>query len=243
MAQSDGTPGTPGGQPDGGNGVPGWVAQLPDPMKAEKSFTSFKTLGDFAGDYMAKGKELETLKDQVANSIPKLTENATDEQKTAYFKALGVPEKPTEYEFPKTDGADHDPKMIEWAQKTFHDAHLSKEQGALIGKAWNGFVAEMVKAQTDADTKGRQEAEATLKKELGDKYAETVELTARLLKETATPEELKFLQDSKLGNHPALVRLIAKLAAKTGEDSTGKGNPARGAAPSIGMNYTMPQFK
>lgn len=240
MAQSDGTPASGGGQPDGGNAAPAWIAQLPDDLKGEKSFTGFKTIGDFATDYLTKGKEIDSLK---GNSIPKLPENATDEQKKAYFKAIGVPEKPTEYEFPKTDGADHDPRMIEWAQKTFHDAHLSKEQGALIGKAWNGFMAEMVKAQTDADTKGRQEAEATLKKELGDKYAETVELTARLLKETATPEELKFLQDSKLGNHPALVRLIAKLAAKTGEDSTSRGTPARGAAPKVGMNYTMPDFK
>ena len=249
MAEGDGTGIT--GKPDGGTEVPAWIAQLPDPMKGDKSFTSFKTLGDFAGGFLnmgkekeTLGKELETLKGQVANSLPKLPENATDEQKTKFFQALGMPAKPEEYQFPKGEGIEHDPAMISWAQGVFHRARLTTEQASAVSQAWDAFVTQMAKDEAEVQVKARSDAEAAIKKELGDKYSAAEELTKRLLKNHASPEELKFLEESKLGDHPVLIRLLFKLAQKTGEDGgIPAGTPGSGSGVKIGMNYqNMPKF-
>lgn len=227
-----------------------WLAQLPEDLRANEAFTGHATLGEFAKAHLeAKGKLNEfdgkfkeaegkaaDLSAKLTNTIPKLGEKATDEEKAAFYKALGRPEKSEEYEFPKGEGVEHDPAMVAWARDLFHRANLSKEQGSTISKAWDAFMAQMATNQQETAKKARDESEAALKKELGDKYPATAELAARLLKDVARPEEVQHLADSGIGNDPILIRLIARLAAKTGEDSTTK-TTSGGGEPRLGMIY------
>jgi hypothetical protein len=222
----------------------GWRAALPNEFKEHEFVKTFQKPGDFVKSALEIKTERDSLKTKVDGAIFKPGEKATDAEVSAYHKAIGVPEKPTDYEFPKAQGMEHDPKMIEWAQKTFHAAHLPKESAAVISQAWDGFIQGMAKAEVDARKKATDEATATLKKELGADFDKSIELTRRLLSEKATKEELKHLEDTGLGNDPMLIRLIVKLAKATGQDSALGGNPPAGPAPKIGMNYeTMKEFQ
>src|ERR1700691_545729 len=79
-----------------------WTASLPADLKDNKAFSSYKTIGDLAKDHLAladKVKEFDGLKAKLEDSIPKLPDDASDEERTIYFNALGRPEKAEEYEF------------------------------------------------------------------------------------------------------------------------------------------------
>lgn len=225
------------GQPAAGGGGEqlGWRAQLSDDLKANETFTGYKTVSDFAKahlDALGKAKELEG---KLSTAIFKPGEKATTEEQAVFLKALGVPEKPEEYVF---EGEKNSPEMVSWAQKVFHKLGVPKETGVALGKEWNAFLGEMEKAQEKLAAEAKAKAEEELKKELGgeEKYKEVTTLVSRLLKEAAKPEELEHLNATGIGNDPIVVRLISRLAKKTGEDTSLPGS--RGSERvTIGFNY------
>ncbi len=224
----------------------GWRAALPDEYKEHEWAKAHTKVGDFFKAALETKANHDAMKTRLDGAIIKPGENAKPEEVAAYRKAIGVPDKAADYELPTVEGLDNSPEMVTWAQGIFHQVGLSKEQGSAIGKAWNTFVAGMVKAENEAMAKARTEAEAELKKGLGseEKFKEAVELTSRLLKAHATPEELEFLNESELGNHPTLIKLITRLAQKTGEDTSPQGTGGGAKSPAIGMNYeTMDTFR
>jgi hypothetical protein len=160
------------------------------------------------------------------------------------LRKIGKPEKATEYEFPKGEGVEHDPKLTAWAQDTFHKANLNKEQAKAISSAWDGFIQGIAKANDEAVKKAFTEAETKVKAELGAEYPAAIELTKRFITKYAKPEELAFLDETGMGNHPTLVRMIFDFAKKTGEDVSMQSSSQKGDKPAVGMNYTtMDQFK
>lgn len=225
----------------------GWRAALPNEFKEHEYVKTFNKPGDFVKSALEVKTERDALKTRMEGAIFKPGENAKPEEIAAYRKAMGVPEKATEYQFPATEGRENAPEMVSWAQKVFHEAGLSGEQAAKIGAGWNEFLTSMVKANDTKAIKDRDEATVALKKELGseEKFKESIELTGRLLKAHATPDEMKFLDEHpEYGNHPLLIRLITKLAQKTGEDISPQGSRGGTKAKPLGMNYeTMGEFK
>jgi hypothetical protein len=232
------------GNQDGSESL-GWRAALPAEFKEHEFVKTFTKPGDFVKSALEIKAEHESLKTKLDGAIFRPGEKATAEEVEAYYRAIGKPEKASEYVFPDGDGVKHDPKMVEWAQNVFHQAGLDKDQASAIGKAWDGFVGEMAKADLAAREQAKTEAEAALKAEMGEeKYAHAAELTRRFLKEVATPEDIAFLDESKMGSHPAMIRLVFKLAQKTGDDQSPRGGNPGSTPPKVGMNYeSMTDFK
>lgn len=232
-----------------------WRAQLPADLKENETFTPYKTIGDFAKKHLetvGNVKDLEgkvvkmtELEAKLSGAIFKPDEKATPEQREAYYRTLGKPEKATEYEFPKTDGIEHDPKMVEWAQSAFHAANLSKEQAQSIGAAWDGFMAGMVKAEQEAKAAAILETETKLKTEWAGEYDKNAELAKRAFKKFANQELGVFLEKSGLGNAPLLTKVFAAIGKAIGEDESLPGELHKETPPaSDGLNYTsMDQFK
>jgi hypothetical protein len=235
-------PGEPGGT-DQNQPIP-WLEQVEESLRGNEVLRGFNGPNALAKAHLEKLEEVKNLRGDLEARIKLPGHNATQEEREAFYRSIGKPEKAEEYEFPQVEGQENNPQMVEWAQKTFHEANLSKDQAAQIGKSWNAFMEEMVKADTEAKEKAEAEAETKIKAELGEQYAEAFELTRRLLSENATPEELAFLDESGAGNSPVIAKLIFKLAKLTGEDKS----PPRGGNPQdqvkVGMNYTsMAGFK
>ena len=72
-----------------------------------------------------------------------------------------------------------------------------------------------------------------MKTELGTAYPERLELASRfwtkhLGKDANLDEFLKEVPTGPLGNEPRLIRLVLKLAALTGEDTSMSGTPQKG---------------
>jgi hypothetical protein len=209
---------------------PGWVAGLPDTLKTNETLTKFKTVGDLANDYLATSTKANELEKKVSNSIPKLPDDATDEDRTLYYDALGRPKQPSEYEF---EGEDKN--APEWSSKwkqEFHSLGLTKTQAKVLSQKWNGAVQGMVDAH-NAKIKGEIEtATASLKSEWGDKFDTNVELAKRVYQKLNLSEFDKDFVEGTDKTRLSTLRLLMKVAQATGEDRSPQGGqPQNGGKP------------
>lgn len=226
MADGEGTgEGNSTGAGTGQETAPAWLAQMPADLKSNEAFKPYKTIGDLGKSYLelqGKVSEVDGLKTKLEAAIFKPSENATPEEMNAFYKSLGVPEKADEYEFPKGEGIEHDPKMVEWAKSTFHKANLNKEQAAVMSQAWDAFVQEMGNADKASVEKELIDAEGKLKEEWKAEYDVNVELSKRAFKHFANAE----LADFKA--HPVLIKAFHAIGKAMGEDFSPQGASDKG---------------
>lgn len=225
-----------GGDQGQGDGSLGWRAALPDEFKEHEFVKTFQKPGDFVKSALEIKTERDTLKTKMANAIFKPGEKATDEERAAYFKALGRPDKAEEYEFPDKDK--NAPEMVKWAQERFHKVGLNKEQATFIAGEWNQLLAGIVEKHNAGVQKEITESGTKLKAELGDKYDSSIELANRLWKKHTDGEFDKAFTGETSANRFSMIRYILKMAKLTGEDRSPSGLP-EGGKPTVkeGMSY------
>lgn len=222
-----------------------WRAQLPAGLKENEAFTSYKTIGDLGKTHLevvGKVKEYEgkvkDLEGRVANSIPKLTDKSTPEEVTIYRKALGVPDKPEEYEFPQAEGKENDPGMVNWARDVFHKNNLSKEQAKGIGQEWNAFVAGMV----EAEEKMVEEEKVANEKKFHDQFKSEdefkagYEVTKRFWNKVTGTNFDDVYKEADAWQVPLFMNFIFNAAKMTGEDTSPYGRSS-GESKGEGMIY------
>ncbi len=253
MAEVEGTgEGTGQGTGTGTGQVEGlWRAQLPADLKDHELLTPFKTMGD-AGkayietvgkvkDYEGKVKEYET---KLTGAIFKPGEKATPEEISAYRKSMGIPEKPTEYEFPKGDGIEHDEKMVSWAQGVFHEAGLSKEEASFIGQKWDGFIKGMVEAEDKMaeDTKVANEKKFREQFKSDEEHKAGMELSRRFWKKVTNTDFDEVYKEAEAWQVPLFMSYVFNTAKLVGEDWTPKGGTGSTGEVKMGIVYDKTDF-
>ena len=201
--------------------VPGWIAGLPDNLKTNESFKSFKTVGDFATNYLENSTKLSEAERKLGNSVPKLSDTATEAERGAYFDALGRPKDAKEYEF---DGEDKN--ASEWTnhwKQQFHSLGLTKAQAKALSQQFNGQMQKMVEAHNAALKNEYTAAENALRSEYGDKFDTNVELAKRVYQKHLGNEFDKDFAAGTDKTRLSTIKMLVKLAALTGEDSSPQG--------------------
>lgn len=193
----------------------GWAKAGGFPDAWESKFTTLKpALGSYAGAEKLIG----------AKGIIPPGPNATQEEKSAFFKALGRPDKPEEYgiKMPEKIGDKAVPKEL-WDQnnatafaKWAHEKGWSKQQvqDAIefdMGRAMAGHEAMVA-----TSTKARTDAETALKTEHGAQYPEFVAKAERGAAALGLTKEM-VAADPALANNPNFIRMAAKVAEMIGE--------------------------
>lgn len=201
----------------------GWRAGLPDDYKEHEWAKSFTKVGDFYADAVKVKDERDSLNTKLETAIFKPGENATEEEIATYKKALGVPDSPDVYEFPKGEGVEHDEAMINWAKDIFHKADLRPDQAALISQSWDGFIKGLEDAQEEIRVNESKASEEALKKEWGAKYDENLEFTKRGWNKFTDTDFDKFCDESGIGNRTPLIKFIHKSGMLLGEDFSPSG--------------------
>jgi hypothetical protein len=213
----------------GQNAVPAWIAQCSDDLKGNEALTSYKTISDLAKDTLSLKEKATALEGKIATDyIPKLAENATDEQKQAYRAAMGVPEKPEEYEVELPEGSS--PDLANWFKGVAHAIGMPKEQAKAISKEWNGFVAKAGEVQKQAEQKALSDGLAEIKTEWGMGYnvnAEKVKAAFTHFKDVPGLMDLMTVKVGGtdeapvlFGNHPAAMRVFLEIGKKIVPDSS-----------------------
>ncbi|MBW1989420.1 MAG: hypothetical protein JRI97_07725, partial [Deltaproteobacteria bacterium] len=204
-----------------------WKDTLPEEIKDHPALGKYETVEDLA-------KGLVNAQDLIGRKgiIPP-GEKATDEDRARFLEGLKPhqdlirqelfkpPETPEAYELPEVktpEGLGFAESYVDNFKQAAHKLGLTKEQAAglwsTLGEASKSNYEEYA-AQIEAKT---AETEAALKKEWGEQYDANVERARRVVAAFGGEELADYLEQSGLGNHPALVKFMAAVGEKLSED-------------------------
>ena len=225
-----GTGGTP--QGDAGSG-PGtgegssastWFDGLPEDMKGNEAYAGFKErkIEDLLTEHVKQG---ETLKRAIV--VP--GENASDEEKATFEaalkKALGVPEKVTDYKLQLPEGVPADDPVLTRFMTAAHANGLNSIQAQNVLSDVVQGIAEHREAQKLVN----QEA---VKKLWGDQYQSNVNLAVKGMEGLGadcgiSKEEIDSLS-KQLPSFPVWVRMLAHVGKLYSEDAVNSGRGTSG---------------
>lgn len=211
---------------------PTWIEQLPEDMRGNEGLYKYQTIGDLAKSYGELSTEREGLL-----KVP--GEDATDEDRNAFYSKMGVPETPDAYEIGKPaempEGMEYSEELETWYRGFAHQNHLSSEQAKSMFDGYNQMMGEAHTAMVAAEKAAIEKAENTLKDAWpGDTYAENKEIAHRgFLRfsgegEAEQKEAHDFINNTivdgvLLGDHPAFQKLFHRLGVQTSDDNANAG--------------------
>lgn len=175
----------------------------------------------------------EAASSQQTSDAP-VTEQATEAQQEPQTAApekgkaeSAAPKTPEKYEFQAREGRSYDPEVIAAYGAAAKELGLTQDAAQ---KLLDSVVPVMQDRQAlqQKEVMAKWAEEATADKEIGgDKLQENLGIARKALDAFATPEFVRFLDESGLGNHPEMIRAWRKVGAAISEDSivTGKGAP------------------
>ena len=146
--------------------------------------------------------------------------DATDEDKTAFNKAMGVPEAADGYEIALSDGrilGDDDKPISDSFSAAMHPVGANSAQVSAAVDWYLNFQQEQVAQQEEADVDFHVQSEVELKKGWGGDYKRNTN-TIPLLFEDAEAGAMDIILSArtpdgqKLGDHPVMVRTLATWA-------------------------------
>jgi hypothetical protein len=154
---------------------------------------------------------------------------------SAAVKPVGAPEKYTDFKLP--DGVKLDAAEVTELQTYAKTHNLTQEQAqALVdrtvktrGDTEAALVAKQQEAvkQLATDWKAATQAD----KEIGgDNLTATLATAVKARDAFGSPELIRILNDSGMGNHPEVVRFFAKVGKAMGEDKFVQGSANSGTA-------------
>lgn len=146
---------------------------------------------------------------------------------------LKPPDTPDGYDFQKPDDYDVDEDTFKAFKQSAFDNGINQKQFDAIMKTevtrWQKSLESIKKTIED----NQAEAEKSLKSEWGDNYEKEMEKAKKLLNhENLVDEGFKqFLEDTRFGDNPQVIRYFARLANAISEDTfiqPGKGDRTPG---------------
>lgn len=184
-----------------------WKGTLGETFEGLDTLGKFKSLEELAKGYVHAEKLI---------GREKIPMPETPEEIASVMKRLGAPETVEEYGLKLPEKVSEQYKAVfESDLKWFGDSALKHN---LTKAQVDGLFADYVEYQNsnlallnEATGKARNESLVALQKEHGDKFQEVLHGAAHVLNTFGDETLKRVLDDTGLGNHPALVRMLYKL--------------------------------
>lgn len=174
----------------------------------------------------ATDETTEAAANEVASTQQNSTESETTEtQETPKAVERAAPEK---YDFTAPEGSALDSGILTEFEGIARELKMPQEEAQTIVAKLAPKISERIAAQQQeaVATASAQWADASKSdKEFGgDKLPESLAAGEKFLQTFATPELRTLLKDSRLGNHPEVIRMIVRAGKALSEDGfvTGK---------------------
>lgn len=141
----------------------------------------------------------------------------------------GAPETYADFKLP--EGVKIDEGLTSAALPVFKELNLTQEQAQRLIDIQAKGVQDAAQAHVDTwkETVDGWRMETKADKEIGgEKLAETLDFSKQAVEKVGTPGFKKFLDDYGIGNHPEVVRFLARVGRATADDKFHLGSPAGG---------------
>lgn len=201
---------------------PTWNEQLPEDLRGNEAFHSHQTIGDFAKSYLDLQSEREGLL-----KVP--GEDATDEDRNAFYSKMGRPEAPEGYELGQPEGW---PENVPYSAELEADFRTAAHEGGMSSKdaatAYNWFTKSAVEAHKEeiqVEKAAMDTAINELKDEWkGDTFKVNTELAHRAFGKYAGEGGNEFIENTMvegiaLGNHPTFLKMFAEIGKTISDDN------------------------
>ena len=218
---------------------PAWKAQVTKELQDDESLDRFPTISEL-------GKSYRELEGKLGRSVEIPGENATAEEVEAYYKKIGRPDTPDDYEFDRPElpqGAIYD-EALEKEFRTFaHERGLTKKQAADLWNLQSKRTIDLVNNHQAAQRAELEATKATIRKTFGENADRELAMTQNFMRTTAekiAPGIGRRIEESGLGNSIELVRLMNHFAHRTSEDSFARNGEGSNGSDARQFDYSTP---
>lgn len=194
-----------------------FLDMIPEELRGEPSLQTIRDVASLAKGYVHAQKLVGGEKIVLPGS------NATDADWSAVYAKLGRPEAPDGYELKKPDlpeGFPYQEEMEKGYKETAHKLGLNAKQAAGLHEWFMqqslGQHSQMTEQQQAAIVAGQE----AIKKEWGAALPQALQSGKRLIEQFGG-KEMQALVDAGLGDHPAFMNFVFKMAKQFGEDRIG----------------------
>ncbi len=218
-----------------------WRDSLADDLKGHASLATFADVGQLAKSFIetkafqgnsiripgedAGDRQKKEFVDKLLSKVPNVMlrpDLESQDQSTDFYRTMGMPEKPEEYDLPEIDypeGVKPNEERTEFFRKLAHDTGLTKGQfKKFLSKAMEVDIEQAQTAQTT-----QKEALVALDKEWGLAARERMDMAMSIAERTQAPPEI--LEAFKQGNlPPATVRWLYGLSVSLGSEGNNLGS-------------------
>lgn len=208
-------------QPDG-RFADGWLDKLPGELDGYKpTLAKYKDFTSLAKSY----GELQSLLGKKSSAVNIPTEQSSPEEVAAFRKALGIPEKPEEYQFKPEqlpEGVDWNDEQAKAFAAIAHKHHIppaAMKELAALQVATEAARAQEMGRQIEAElSQGKQ----ALQQAWGQNFEKNLNTSARVAKSIGLDPNSPGLRD------PNVVQALFKFSQLVSEDKliTGEGSPS-----------------
>ena len=200
---------------------------LPDGLGEEPSLQTFDSVDKLAKSYVNLVKKMGVPSEQLLR-LPGEGEPMDD-----LYNALGRPEDHNGYNL-----GDFEPEQTENFRQFVHELGLNNQQAETIYQAYQQDIAERDQASQQEFEQFEVDNLNALQQEWGDQFNHNLEMARRAFMNFATPEAVKVIEETGMGNHPELLKVFARIGEVLAEDSVlpGTNNSVLG-----GMNAASAQ--
>lgn len=222
----------------------GYIDTLRDP-KLQEAGKRYNSIEDVIASNV-------TLRNELSDRFRAPGEKATEEDRAKFRKAIGVPDSPQGYALNLPAGVEltiDDAPLIDKLREASFKAGVPAQVFNDTILAFNEIGLAMQAEREAAAKKVHDDAQAVLDKEWGADKTAKIQLATRAANTHGGPDFVQFLNvpladGGKLGDHPAMVRFLAGIGAKTAETDlsiTSTAQEREGAMEELNRLYADPQ--
>jgi len=188
-----------------------WKSSLPDDLKNDPTLSNFKDIESLAKTVVHQQK-------QMGSRIPIPKDEAGFNE---LYTKLGRPEAASDYELKTPEGMDayFNENALNQFREVAHKIGLNQKQVNALLDYQAGVINYELENQPATLSAQKEESEAYLKKEWGADYNKQIKAAQRAL-QVYGDEDIVELMNTSAGNHPAVIKMFARLGAEITEDMT-----------------------
>jgi len=160
--------------------------------------------------------------------LPMPVAEADPSEWSRFYDSVGRPtgEEGKGYEFDEgsiPEGTQKNDDMEKFFRKSMHDAGLSQKQAQAMYKSYNDFSGQFTEKQANTTADMEKKWDTDIRQEFGLAYNDQLESAKAAVDEFGSDNLKQYLDESRLGNHPEMI----KFAAKIGTQLLEKGSQGR----------------
>jgi hypothetical protein len=206
------------------------LEQLEESLRGHESLSGVDNFNELTKKFIENGETIKTLQGNLEGKVAIPKEDSSDEDRTAFFKALGRPDNPAGYTLERPqmpEGMPYDEVLEQKFRQEAFDIGLNPSQISRLYKMFNDYGIASHTEILKSITENREKSEDLLKDTWkGEAYTANKEKAFRAFKKFGGDEGKEWAETNGIGDDPLFLQIWHKVYEAMGDDQFIEGQPA-----------------